>query len=257
MADYSERVFDYITLFDDATINVNFSNNLSVGVNISDSAQIFNYFKTGTLSEAILVDVSHINLSEYIKVVHGDNVNIDDNVYIKAYYHDKVNDNVSFDDEVISHMNTPQDARDSFNIGTKAYVSVHYTADNSNDQVDFTDSVFAIISKHSTRRFKNAFFNLLGTTEEIIYTCSGKSSIIMNISMCNKILSDVNVDVILYKGGITPTYIMKGILVKPHQAYVINSNDETVMNLEDTDEIRVVTDTIDSSDIYIGLMEQL
>jgi len=106
-------------------------------------------------------------------------------------------------------------------------------------------------------QFKNAFFNQLGTTEEIIYTCSGKSSTIMNISLCNKILSDVNADVILYKDGITPIYIIKGILIQPHQAYVISSNNETAINLEDTDEIRVVTDTANSSDIYIGLMEQI
>lgn len=253
-----ENVFDYITLSDNSTIIVNYTPNLTDEVIFSDGANIFDVFKVNTSSEAIIVDVSDGNISDYIKTVQGDVINFTDDTSTRIDFNDKLEDNIIINDDTVAHLSISQSINDSFNIRTRAYADVHYNNNNNDsDNIELSDSVFAIVSKLSTRRFKNSFLNSVGIIEEIAYTCSGKSTIMMNISLCNRLLSDVLVDVLLYKNGVTATYIMKGILVKPHQSYVINSNNETNIVLEDTDEIRVVTDTNNSSDIYMALMEQI
>jgi len=256
MADFNKRVFDYITLFDDANVNITYRNNISDNMSFSDNARIFDIFKVNNTDEIRFKIHSIGIISDYIKRISNDYIKFGNNSKALVFFKDKTGDNVKLLDSSLSYTTTHKDVFDQTIIRTKAYGNVIYGPDNTNDEANFSDSVFAIISKHSSRRFKNAMFNLLGTTEETIYICTSKNTTIMNISMCNRTLNNVNVDVLLYKSG-TPTYIMKGILVKPHQAYVINNNDETNVQLEENDEIRIITDTDNSSDIYIALMEQI
>jgi len=256
MSDFNKIIFNYITIFDNPDVNITYRNDISSNISFSDTAKIFDIFKVNNIDDIKFKIHSIGIISDYIKRISDDYVKFGNISKALVYFKTKINDDIQLSDNSISHMTTHKYASDKSIIRTKAYCNVIYGNDNVNDESKFSDSVFAIISRNSTRRFKNAVFSLLGTTEEIIYTCSGKSATIMNISICNRTLNDVNVDILLYKSG-NPIYIIKQLLIKSHQAYVINNNNETNIQLEGNDDIRVVTDTTNSSDIYMALMEQL
>jgi hypothetical protein len=256
MADFNKRIFDYITLYDNVNATIIHSNDFSDIVNFYNNTQVFNIYTVNNSDESKFVVHYEMTISDFIKKIPFEYIKFDDITKTTIDYKDKLNDNVEFGIESIAHIHTPRNVYDTAIIRTKVYGNVHYIPDNINNESNFSDSIFAVISKQSVKKFKNAMFTLLGTTEEIIYTCNGKNTTIMNISLCNRILNDINIDVLLYKGG-SPIYIMKGILVKPHQSYVINNNEETNIQLEENDEIRVVSDTANSSDIYMALMEQI
>jgi len=256
MADYNERIFDYIILYDNPISITSYKDVVSDNINFSDKTQIFNRFIINNIDIFSFYTNIKCNISKFIKRSSNEKIIFSDNTKQRVDFKNILSEKIKFSDYTISHLKTTQYCNDILIIRTKSYCNVIYGPDTNIDNINFSDSVSAIISKHSERRFKNVVLNLLGTTEETIYTCNGKSTTIMNISICNKLLSDIKVDVSIFKAGV-PTYIMKKILIKPHQAFVINNNDETNINLEKNDEIRVVSDTSGSSDVYMALMEQI
>jgi len=245
-----------INISDNTNASVDYkNNNNTTNLLLSDTSTIYNKFVVNESEDIIFIIHPTLRISDYIKRIPEELLEVNDSSRINVDFRNTQKENIVISDSTISHLHTIQTVNDSINFRSEVRGNVIYGPDTSASNTTITDSVFAFISKHSSRNFKNAMFNLLGTTEEIIYTCDVKNTTIINISLCNRTLNNINIDVLLYKSGI-PIYIMKGILVKPHQSYVINNNSETNVQLEGSDEIRMITDTDNSSDIYMALMEQ-
>jgi hypothetical protein len=256
MATFTESTFNYIILFDSIDVKIEYQSNSVDNLLLNDNVQVFDYFKVDNNDNTRFNINTNITISDYIKRIPENYIKIGELSKAILKSKDIVDDTITISDNSISHISAHKKSTDQLVIRTSSYVTIKYAPDDVSDNSNFFDSVSSIISKHSSRRFKNAVYSLLGTTEEILYTCNGKSTTIINISFCNRTINDVLINILLYKSGI-PTYIGKEILIKPHQAYIINNNDETNIQLEENDEIRVVANIDNSSDVYMALIEQI
>lgn len=257
MANHSERNFDNITIIDTSSVRADISDNVSDGLVLSDTSTINSKIIVGEIETLNLVDNSDVVITDYTKRVDLESIQFSDYTIQYVTYRPKLADGIVLSTSSIGNIKTPQDSIDNVQIKTRAYGSVNYkNVDTIPSEIHITDSVVGIVNRYNSTKFKNAMSNMVGTTEVTVYTCLNKESIVMNIGVCNKTLADVLADIIIYKDGITPVYIARNIPIPAHQTFVINSNEETAIALEENDEIRVVTDTIDSSDVYMAIMEK-
>jgi hypothetical protein len=255
MTDYKGSTNEQLTLFDDIDVNINYKKLNITEMSFKDITHVFNRFIVDN-SENTKFNVNSLGIiTPYIKRINNEQILLSDWSNFLITFRDKSKDNIELDDNVISHLTTSQNTHDHFVMRTGSSIDVKYGPDTVDSNSQFLDNVFAMISKHSDRSFKNATYNFLGTTEVNLYSCLGISSTIINISVCNRILSDIFVDIILYKGGV-PLYISKQVQIKPKQSYVINNNNGTNIELEKNDEIRLISTVDNSSDVYIALMER-
>ena len=256
MANFLVYISDIINVSDSLNTEIDYTSIISDNINVSDGSNLWYIHKETSPDTLSISDISYGEISEYIISVLGEGILLGDQAYDTITYRPIIEDNIELSDTGNAFITYPVYNTDEFNIQTKSNANVYYRNNDSDSDISLSDSVFAIISKHTTRRFKNAIYNMLGTVEQTLYTCLNTSSTILNISFCNRLLVDIHVDVILYKGGVTPSYIAKNILVEPHYVFVINNNDENGITMEENDEIRIISDTSNSTDVYMALMEQ-
>jgi hypothetical protein len=102
--------------------------------------------------------------------------------------------------------------------------------------------------------FKNHFLKEVGTTPETVYTAgSGVQTTVIGMSISNVTSGNINVDVYLNSAG-TDYYIVKDATIEPGSALVPVGGDQKLV-VEQNDFIRVVSDTVDSADVILSILE--
>ena len=102
--------------------------------------------------------------------------------------------------------------------------------------------------------FKNHFLKEVGTTPLTVYTAgSGVQTTVIGMSISNVISQNITVDVYLNSAGVD-YYIVKNAIIEPGSALVPVGGDQKLV-VEQNDFIRVVSDTEDSADVIMSILE--
>lgn len=257
MANHSVIAFEYLHLSNIGICGAVVPKELSTSFSINDTSHIFSRYKQNN-GDVFNIDNRGIGVnSRFVKRIIDFGFQLIDDSNQAVHYRPSLSDGVEFTDTSEGHIWTPQSAEDTLVVRTRAYGEVNYKNVGSDlSTMIFGDSSLAIVSRLLVRNFKNAIYPLIGTTEITVYTCAVKTTTVLNISVCNVALSDIIISVMIYKGGVTQTYLIKDVEIPTASCFVINNNGESSIILEEDDEIRIISDTINSSDVYVALFEQ-
>jgi hypothetical protein len=245
---------DKFLISDNAVMNATYScsNNDDVIFGDSSVGNVISHHSSSDTTS--FKDIAILNISDFIKKVSPDCAIFDDTAQQRIIFRNTIEENTIYEDSSYGKVHTSQIVEDVLNVNDVPYGIVH-TSQNSSDTAILTDEAILMQSYTSNRTFKNAFFNSLGTTEETVYTCSGRSSTIISMSICNITSADIEVNVMFYRGA-SRTYYQQEIVIPPYIPFVINKNDYDTIILQNTDEIRLISNTTASADVYISLLEQ-
>ncbi len=173
----------------------------------------------------------------------GDGTQTTDFSHVDVTYRPVSRDKITVSDDSISHMTTPQDAGDEITLNTDVKGFVTYRTDN-NDEMKLGDSVLGFVVGRPSSQFKNAMLTGVGTTEKTLYQCKSSEATIIGFCICNMKTSEVKVKIIRDSSE-------RNVSIPPHTNFVLNNKE----SLDTNDEIKIVTDTPDSCDVFMSLLE--
>ena len=234
---------------------VNYLGESSSTLDISDSCNVFNIYELSNTNTLDINTLSDIDISDYIKK-NQDTINITSASSIKIDFSDNISETISLSDNTSIIKDTHGYSEDEIILRTKSKISVDYTPEESSDTIIFTDICDLLTIISNKKVFKNAIHSLIGNSNTTVYTCNAKESTIINISLCNRTLNDIKIDIsINNSSGIT--YLGKEILIKPHQTFLINNNEDNNIQLLNGDSITIQSDTLSSTDVLISVLETI
>jgi len=104
--------------------------------------------------------------------------------------------------------------------------------------------------------FKNSISGSIGTAETIVYTApASTTTTVIGVAIANRIQSDINVDVKMYDDSASKNiYLCSGSLV-PQTSNLVLVGGEQKLVLEENDYLTLSSDTADSADIVISVLE--
>jgi len=256
MTDYS-LTFDYVTYSDLTRVICDYNTTQSDEVTFGDSSSAFYVFSVTAIPDtAVFGDMVEGCIDIHTTKVLDEVFSVHDSSFAIGIYRPNARDQVDFSDSVVSYLQTSGRSSDPIRIRTKTDAFVTYPTETES-QADFYDSCMSILDIHSARDFKNAVGSLVGTSEETLYTVSSpaREATVINISLCNRITSDITADVILNIGG-NDTYLLQDMPIPASQSFVINNSTESSIELKPGDYLKVCADTDGSLDVYVALMEK-
>ena len=258
MATHSSSKSETIKFTSVLLTNVNYLADVSTNIILSDSATVHDFFKISiadTLS--ITESITFIN-SLYVKKVLDPGIIFADVLEeaITFFGYSETPSNIDFADVAGSKTTYTVQQPETINISDETepdttYVDKPPTASN----INITDAVNGRVSKDVLATFKNAIAASVGTVETTLYTCNDNSAEVVTICLANKHTTVITVDVLIYKGGSTPHYILKDLSLDRSQAFVINNSEMNTISLVKTDEIRVFSSVDNVLDVFASIVE--
>jgi hypothetical protein len=255
--EYPTYTFDYISLFDNTFITGEYKTSGDGEAFFTDQTSAFFIFKSIQSPDITsFYDNTILECEIYLNKILDENFGVYDSAFARGIYTAITFDTVEFSDTTSSTLNTTGEKTDSIIYRTKSKGYITYPT-QQDDEASFYDSCISLISTPIDYDFKNSIKSLVGTTEEILYAVSSptKESTVINLSLCNRILSDIKVDVIMNIDG-TDTYLMKDLDIPRGESFVINNSTEASLEFKPGDNLRVVADTDNSLDAYAAIMEK-
>jgi hypothetical protein len=104
--------------------------------------------------------------------------------------------------------------------------------------------------------FKNSISGSIGTTETTVYTTPAlTTTTVIGVAIANRVQSDINVDVKMYDSSASKNiYLCSGSLV-PNTGNIVLVGGEQKLVLEENDYLTLSSNTADSADIVISVLE--
>jgi hypothetical protein len=257
MADQNGYTFDYVTFGDLCSVRGDFTTAGESSFSVEDTSYGYFIFHSHCPEEVITFSDQTFAYCDFSTVkVLGDQIAFADSTFVRGKYTPKTHDVVTINDETTAKLFTYGESSSEFSVRntSKGYVTYPTTqADNA----AFEDSTISFITTAYDRIFKNSVLSLVGTTEQTVYyaTSPSREATILNLTLCNRILSDIKVDVIMNIDG-TDTYLIRDMYIPQGTSYVINNSTETSLQFNQGDNIRVVSDIDNSLDAYAAIMEK-
>jgi hypothetical protein len=102
--------------------------------------------------------------------------------------------------------------------------------------------------------FKNSFQQAVGQSETTAYTAgSGVQATVIGMTVANITTGDVKANVIINSSG-TNYFLVRDAIIEPGSALVPIGGDQKLV-LEDTDYLKVQSDTTSSLDVVVSVLE--
>ena len=246
---------DIIGISTNLISNTNYGETLTDNVLLVDSASVYDVFKENSIDTVNLVSVITIIESLSIKRISDDSLKFSDVPSSDGTYSNNIDpSNINVSDVGSANTVYISPSIDTIDFSDVVIGNITYKNQLSSG-VNIYDTLSGIKSKDNTSEFKNALLNTVGTTEETLYTCTEYNAQIINISLANRYNGAITADVIIYRGGTVPYYIIKDLPIGISETFVINSDEASVLSLSINDEVRVLSSVNNTLDVYMGLVE--
>ena len=235
MALYSEISLDSLSLVDSSNNIIKFNSQLYDSIEFIDNSFITDSYIKKTNNTFYLNDYSDIELD--ITSLFKEHLIFNDNSSSFLTLHQLYQDNLNIIDDCSGSVIWNETL-----IGTSILI--------------INDSSQCIVSRETIKDYTSELLANVGTSEESLFTCITPKAQIINISLTNVISTIINVDIILYKEGITPFNVMSNIELSEGETFIINKNENCIISIEENDIIKVISSELSSLDAYIAISIQ-
>ena len=244
------------------TSKINFSDNIAdtytfrvsnlSRIDLSTTANIFNIFYDNTSSTFNLSD-NTISILSPIQVIPNNIIDFSTNSRITLKVNSVANNTITFDDNTTSLLNIKNQYSSTIDFSDETTLFYRHSELSDNSTINLSDNtIIDVLFQAKKKIFKNKVFPMLGTTHEVIYTAT-KETLIMNISICNRLTTEIKVYIVINNG--IDIFLAKDVIVGESECYIMNNNNKSPMQLNVNDELILYTDTDNSADVYIALLE--